>query len=67
MRPCARRDHDTQHFLKIVEKVLPIGGKGWKVVGEKYNKWAQENERAERDQKSLETKYKQARRHFNFP
>ncbi|KAJ6529398.1 hypothetical protein B0H19DRAFT_532533 [Mycena capillaripes] len=46
-------------FLKIVERKLPLGHKAWKGVAVSYNKWAGDNERPERDVKSLETKYKQ--------
>jgi hypothetical protein len=50
---------DTKKFLKIAEDVLPLGGKGWRVVTKTFNKWAVEHDRPERDVKSLETKYKQ--------
>ncbi|KAF7358365.1 hypothetical protein MVEN_00886500 [Mycena venus] len=49
----------TKVILKIIEKVLPIGSKGWGVVTLRFNKYAVKNNRPERDVKSIETKYKQ--------
>jgi hypothetical protein len=51
--------NDTAKVLKIAEKKLPMGAKGWKAVTVKFNKWATANGRPERDVKSLETKYRQ--------
>ncbi|KAG6887390.1 hypothetical protein C0992_012453 [Termitomyces sp. T32_za158] len=45
------------HLLDCVNQQLPIGGAGWKVVVEKYNKWATEHDYAERDDKSLKGKF----------
>jgi hypothetical protein len=50
---------DTKRVLKIAEKKLPLGAKGWKAVTRTFNKWAVENERPERTVKSIETKYRQ--------
>ncbi|KAG6895952.1 hypothetical protein C0992_011341 [Termitomyces sp. T32_za158] len=45
------------HLLDCVNQRLSIGGAGWKVVVEKYNKWATEHDYAERDDKSLKGKF----------
>ncbi|KAJ6527142.1 hypothetical protein B0H19DRAFT_1385536 [Mycena capillaripes] len=50
---------NTKQFLKLAAKLLPIGAKGWKALTINFNQWAIENERPERDVKSLETKYRQ--------
>ncbi|KAJ6553567.1 hypothetical protein DFH09DRAFT_1085682 [Mycena vulgaris] len=51
---------DITNLLDLVEKILPLGQKGWKTVKRRYQKWARGAKRPERDGKSLETKYKQA-------
>ncbi|KAJ6583233.1 hypothetical protein B0H10DRAFT_2235024 [Mycena sp. CBHHK59/15] len=50
---------DTKYLLDMVERELPLGGKGWKIIARKYKKWARNNGRPKRGLKSLETKYKQ--------
>ncbi|KAJ6473929.1 hypothetical protein DFH09DRAFT_1293709 [Mycena vulgaris] len=50
---------DITNLLDLVEKILPLGQKGWKTVKRRYQKWARGAKRPERDGKSLETKYKQ--------
>lgn len=46
-------------LLDNTQRELPMGQKGWRVVWQKYNKWATSNGRPARNLKSLETKYKQ--------
>ncbi|KAJ6615620.1 hypothetical protein B0H10DRAFT_2435371 [Mycena sp. CBHHK59/15] len=53
---------DTKYLLDMVERELPLGGKGWKIIARKYKKWARNNGRPERGLKSLETKYKQIKK-----
>ncbi|KAF8185798.1 hypothetical protein K438DRAFT_1973647 [Mycena galopus ATCC 62051] len=50
---------EIKKLFDIMEKTLPIGQKGWKVVESKYNKYALVNDKSERDIKSLQTKYNQ--------
>ncbi|KAF7349978.1 hypothetical protein MVEN_01299000 [Mycena venus] len=50
---------NTKVFLKIAQKLLPTGPKGWKLVTTDFKKWAVKNNRPEGDVKSIETKYKQ--------
>ncbi|KAF8142345.1 hypothetical protein K438DRAFT_1878227 [Mycena galopus ATCC 62051] len=50
---------DIKKLFDIMEKTLPIGQKGWKVVESKYNKYALANDKSERNIKSLQTKYNQ--------
>ncbi|TDL21626.1 hypothetical protein BD410DRAFT_865021 [Rickenella mellea] len=52
------RDDEIAEMLDLVEDVLPLGAKGWKVIGDKHREWARDNRRAERSDKSLELKYK---------
>jgi hypothetical protein len=49
---------DITQLLVCTERVLPVGGKGWKEVTASYNKWAVESNRPERDTRSLESKFK---------
>ncbi|KAJ7091997.1 hypothetical protein B0H15DRAFT_777771, partial [Mycena belliarum] len=51
-------DEDVSKLLDAVQKVLPLGQKGWKAVTHRYQKWARTARRPERDAKSLEAKYK---------
>ncbi|KAJ7663702.1 hypothetical protein DFH06DRAFT_1128088 [Mycena polygramma] len=50
---------DVTNLLDRVDKCLPLGAKGWKVVAAEYAKQARKMNRPERDVKSLEAKYKQ--------
>ncbi|KAJ6587961.1 hypothetical protein B0H19DRAFT_1247684 [Mycena capillaripes] len=50
---------DTRQFLKIIEKILPLGQKGWLLATSNFNQWAEENDRLQRTYESLETKYRQ--------
>ena len=52
-------DPDVWALLDAIEKELPLGERGWKVVQVAYNKYTQEHGHKERSHKSLETKYKQ--------
>jgi hypothetical protein len=52
-------DDETVALLKFVEMELPIGMHGWQAVYSKFRKWARDHQRAERDAKSVETKFKQ--------
>ncbi|KAJ7359667.1 hypothetical protein DFH08DRAFT_652097, partial [Mycena albidolilacea] len=49
---------DVNKLLDIAKKVRPMGQKGWKKVTKRYNKFARKYHRPERDEKSLESKYK---------
>lgn len=52
---------DTAKLLDFVEKLRPAGQKGWAKVERKFNRWAAEKRRPERDAKSLEDRYKRVR------
>ncbi|KAJ6628280.1 hypothetical protein B0H10DRAFT_2209564 [Mycena sp. CBHHK59/15] len=49
---------ETTKLLDLVEKLCPMGQRGWVSVEKKYNKWAAAKGRPERDVKSLEDRYK---------
>ncbi|KAJ7750685.1 hypothetical protein DFH07DRAFT_1034059 [Mycena maculata] len=49
---------DVNGLLDAVEKLKPMGQKGWQEVEKSFKKWARRNVRPDRDAKSLETKYK---------
>ena len=51
-------DADMEQLLQIVLDLLPIGGKGWKLVEDDYNAWAKSNGRPVQTVASLENKYK---------
>ncbi|KAI0047509.1 hypothetical protein FA95DRAFT_1662927 [Auriscalpium vulgare] len=53
------RDDEVNVLLDLVEDILPTGGKGWKVVGDRHRDWAQTQGSSERTDKSLESKFKQ--------
>ncbi|KAG5645800.1 hypothetical protein H0H81_007634 [Sphagnurus paluster] len=48
---------ETFELLERVAERLPIGGSGWKMVTAKYNRWASQNNYAEREAKSLKGKF----------
>jgi hypothetical protein len=50
---------DVSALLDFVDRELPLGQHGWKVVHRNYSRWALVHRRPERTMKSLETKYKQ--------
>jgi hypothetical protein len=50
--------NDTGKLLDLVEKHLPLGQKGWKLVIAAFCKWADVSGRPVRDGKAIEGKYK---------
>ncbi len=50
---------DVNMLLNFVQEELPLGSKGWKITTSRFNKWAKKANRPMRNQKSLETKFKQ--------
>lgn len=48
----------TKKLLDLVQELLPVGQKGWKLVERAYNKWAVHCGKSKRSQSSLEHKYK---------
>ncbi|KAG5633459.1 hypothetical protein H0H81_007621, partial [Sphagnurus paluster] len=57
---------ETFELLERVAERLPIGGSGWKMVTAKYNRWASQNNYAEREAKSLKGKFETVRQLFHF-
>ena len=53
------REDEVDELLEIIEDELPVGGKGWQVVGKRHRSWSKVMGRPERTDKSLENKYKQ--------
>ncbi|KAJ7836830.1 hypothetical protein B0H13DRAFT_2106410 [Mycena leptocephala] len=49
---------DIKKLLDPVQKLLPLGQKGWKTVTERFGKWADASKRPQRDGKAIESKYK---------
>ncbi|KAJ7629852.1 hypothetical protein B0H17DRAFT_1218027 [Mycena rosella] len=49
---------DINYLLDCIEAELPFGGRGWKSIESRYNKWAGGTKRPQRFLKSLEDKYK---------
>ncbi|KAJ7711089.1 hypothetical protein B0H14DRAFT_2645946 [Mycena olivaceomarginata] len=59
--PCGRwswSKNDTSQLLDLVEKHLPLGQKGWKLVIAAFCEWADASGRPARDGKAIEGKYK---------
>jgi hypothetical protein len=51
--------NDLTILLDAVQRELPLGQRGWKNIHTEYIRWARSAGRPVRDQKSLETKFKQ--------
>ncbi|KAJ7653533.1 hypothetical protein DFH06DRAFT_1133697 [Mycena polygramma] len=49
---------DVNKALDIIQKLCPMGQKGWKKVARRYNSYARDASRPERDDKSLAAKFK---------
>jgi hypothetical protein len=61
--------NDTSKLLDLVEKHLPLGQKGWKLVIAAFCEWADVSGRPARDGKAIEGKYKMVcalQSHFHF-
>lgn len=52
-------EREINYLLDLLEDDLPLGGKGWNTVADKYNEWADACGRPQRTAKSLENKFKQ--------
>ncbi|KAF7372590.1 hypothetical protein MVEN_00121800 [Mycena venus] len=50
--------NDMGKLLDLVQKHLPLGQKGWKLVTDDFCKWAERSGRPQRDGKAIEAKYK---------
>lgn len=57
---------DIWGLLAILAERLPISGKAWNNCRDKFNVWAEENERPVRTAKSLKVKFKQVFFSFCF-
>lgn len=53
------RPKEVQTLLDLVEDELPVGAKGWKVVGARFRDWAVTAGYTARADRSLELKFKQ--------
>jgi len=53
------RPREVEVLLDLVEEELPVGAKGWNVVGARFREWAAVTEHPARTDRSLEIKYKQ--------
>ena len=53
------RPQEVEILLDYVEAELPIGGKGWGVIGARFREWAAISECPSRTDRSLEMKFKQ--------
>ena len=52
------QEQDLKELLRLVEKELPMGQRGWKRIHEKYAVWATAKGRPVREWKLLESKFK---------
>lgn len=60
------RPKEVQTLLDLIEDELPVGAKGWKVVGSRFRDWAVIADYPARTDRSLELKFKQVdRTHFS--
>jgi len=50
---------EIEILLDLVEAELPVGAKGWSVVGARFREWAAVAEYPSQTDRSLEAKYKQ--------
>jgi hypothetical protein len=48
-------------LLDLVDEELPVGAKGWNVIGARFRDWAAITENPARTDRSLEIKYKQVK------
>lgn len=53
------RPKEVQVLLDLIEDELPVGAKGWKVVGSRFRDWAVTAGYPARTDRSLELKFKQ--------
>lgn len=53
------RPREVETLLDLVEAELPVGSKGWNVVGARFREWATTTEYPSRTDRSLEVKFKQ--------
>ena len=53
------RPREVEVLLDIVDEELPVGAKGWNVVGARFREWVASTEHPARADRSLEIKYKQ--------
>ena len=53
------RPREVEMLLDLVDEELPVGAKGWSVVGVRFREWAATTEHPARTDRSLEIKYKQ--------
>jgi hypothetical protein len=60
------RPREVEVLLDLVDEELPVGAKGWNVVGARFREWAANTEHPARADRSLEIKYKQVRCHSSF-
>lgn len=52
------QEQDLKEMLRLVEKELPLGQRGWKRIHQKYAIWATAKGRPVREWKLLESKFK---------
>ncbi|KAJ7311579.1 hypothetical protein DFH08DRAFT_822685 [Mycena albidolilacea] len=50
--------NNTTKLLDLVQRHLPLGAKGWKLIAECFAKWAELSDRPQRDGRAIEAKYK---------
>lgn len=53
------RPREVEMLLDLVDDELPVGAKGWNVVGARFREWAAATEHPARADRSLEIKFKQ--------
>ncbi|POW12813.1 hypothetical protein PSHT_07970 [Puccinia striiformis] len=51
-------DNDSRALVRAIKEVLPLGANEWSRVVDMYNDYAQKNQRAFRDEKSIRNKFK---------
>ena len=56
------RPKEVQTLLDLIEDELPVGAKGWKVIGSRFRDWAVTAGYPARVDRSLELKFKQVNR-----
>jgi hypothetical protein len=55
------RPREVRMLLDLVDEELPVGAKGWNVIGARFRDWAAITENPARTDRSLEIKYKQVK------
>lgn len=61
------RPREVMMLLDLVDQELPVGAKGWNIVGARFREWAGITEHPARTDRSLEIKYKQVGYHMLLP